>query len=114
MIGNRAAIEAFDREFSGNVFRYVNLPDPVPRLPAMSLIANHYAHCQREVTLGLVGAEDAAASFFQTLAKALADGLLNATLIDDIWKYLQARIGAHGLDKYRSLLGQRPDASKPD
>ncbi len=93
MIGNRAAIQAFDREFAGNVFRYVNLPDPVPKLPTISLIANHYEHCQREVTLGAAGAGEAASGFFQALAKRAAGGLLSATLIDEIWKYLQLRIG---------------------
>ena len=52
MIGNAPAIAAIDREFAGRIFRYVNLPDPVPMLPMMSLLANQYAHCRQEFPLG--------------------------------------------------------------
>lgn len=104
MIGNEAAVAAFDREFAGKIFRYVNVPDPVPKLPTVSLIANQYAHCQKEVTLGVAGAAGAAADFFQQLGKKTVDGVLNATLLDDIWNGLQARIGAHAMDSYRKLL----------
>jgi triacylglycerol lipase len=104
MIGNDVAIEAFDREFAGKIFRYVNDPDPVPKLPTMSLVANQYAHCQKEITLGAAGAVGAAADFFQQYAKQAVNGVLHATLLDDIWKGLQARIGAHAMDNYRQLL----------
>ena len=40
MVGNADAAQAINREFKGKVFRFVNVPDPVPRLPMMSLIAN--------------------------------------------------------------------------
>jgi predicted lipase len=33
MIGNAAASQAFDKEFEGKIFRYVNPTDPVPKLP---------------------------------------------------------------------------------
>jgi hypothetical protein len=32
------------------------------------------------------------------------DGILNATLLDDLWKGLKERIGAHGMASYRKLL----------
>jgi predicted lipase len=100
MIGNELAAKAFDREFKGKIFRYVNTLDPVPQLPTMSLIANQYGHCLTEVPLG--GA--AGGSFFQGLAGSAVDGALNANLIDIIWKTLQERVGAHAMDVYRGHL----------
>lgn len=102
MIGNVAAIEAFDREFPKKIFRYVNNPDPVPKLPLMSLMANQYGHCQQEIGLG----EAAAASHFSDLASKAVDGILNATIIDEIWNSLKGRIGAHGMDNYRALVAK--------
>lgn len=104
MIGNDLALTAFDREFAGKIFRYVNVPDPVPKLPTVSLVANQYAHCQTEITLGVVGATGAAADFFHELGKKTVDGILNATLLDDLWNGLKDRIGAHGMASYRKLL----------
>jgi triacylglycerol lipase len=104
MIGNELAVTAFDREFTGKIFRYVNVPDPVPKLPAVSLIANQYGHCQREVVLGAAGVTGAATDFFRELGKKTADGILNATLLDDLWNGLKERIAAHGMDSYRKLL----------
>ena len=95
---------SMDREFAGKIFRYVNVPDPVPKLPTVSLIANQYAHCQKEITLGAVGAAEAAVDFFQQLGKKTVDGILNATLLDDLWNGLKKRIAAHGMDSYRKLL----------
>src|SRR5262249_48365348 len=82
MIGNKPATDALDREFSGKIFRYVNRPDPVPRLPTLSLLANHYQHCQTESLLGEVAAGD---DVVQSFASRTADGILHGTLIDDIW-----------------------------
>ena len=69
MIGNELAVAAFDREFAGKIFRYVNVPDPVPKLPTVSLVANQYGHCQKEITLGVAGAAGAAADFFHDSAR---------------------------------------------
>ena len=55
MIGNSAATKAFDREFDGKIFRYVNPTDPVPKLPTVSLLANDYGHCLKEMVLGAAG-----------------------------------------------------------
>ena len=55
MIGNAEAAKAFDREFGGKLFRYVNVLDPIPLLPTMSLVANQYGHCLTEVPLGAAG-----------------------------------------------------------
>src|SRR5262249_45068795 len=87
MIRNPEASRAFEREFSGKIFRYVNAPDPVPKLPTFSLVANAYEHCPREMGLGVVEVSTSAAgAFFHELASQTADGLLHAALIDDLWK----------------------------
>ncbi len=105
MIGNVAAIKALDKEFKGKIFRCVNLPDPVPRLPTMSLIANEYGHCETEILLGGVAtAAENAVAIFQALAKRAADGIINATIVDDIWKEVQGRLAAHNMDQYRKHL----------
>jgi predicted lipase len=56
MIGNKDAIQALDKEYAGKIFRYVNGPDPVPQLPTMSLLGNHYGHCEKEMVLGALAA----------------------------------------------------------
>ena len=67
MIGNDTAAKAFEQEFSGKIFRYVDLEDVVPHLPSVSLLANAYTHCLNEVSLtaarsrGRVGARSAQA-----------------------------------------------------
>src|SRR5262245_5132499 len=62
MVGNAEVAQAIDREFPDKVFRYVNSADPVPRLPTVSLIANAYGHCQKEMLLSTAAAAGAAAS----------------------------------------------------
>jgi hypothetical protein len=104
MIGSELAVSAFDREFEGKIFRYVNMPDPVPKLPTVSLMANSYGHCQKEIVLGVAGTVGSAADFLHELGKKTVNGILNATLLDDLWNGLQDRIRAHGMDSYRSLL----------
>jgi hypothetical protein len=102
MVGNDVAAKAIDRELAGKIFRYVNAPDPIPKLPSFSLIANPYAHCESEVSLGAT-----AESFVEVLkqkAGSTVDGLFNATLIEDIWKSLQDRVSAHLMDNYRKLV----------
>jgi predicted lipase len=106
MIGNEAASQAFDRELKGKIFRYVNVLDPIPKLPTMSLIANQYLHCQREMSLGDAAASGSAVEFFTGMAGKTADGVLHATLIDDIWQGLQQRLGAHAMEHYRGLVAE--------
>jgi hypothetical protein len=108
MVGNSVTAEAIDREFADKIYRYVNAPDPIPKLPTVSLIANQYGHCQKEMVLGAAEAAGAAATsaveFFQQMAGRTADGVLHGTLIDDIWKSLQERVGAHAMENYRNLV----------
>jgi hypothetical protein len=103
MVGNTKAVQAIDSEFADKIFRYANIPDPVPKLPMISLIGNDYCHCQKEVPLG--AAEPGASStleFFQQMTSRTVNGLLNATLSNEIWEYLKSRINAHLMPNYHS------------
>jgi hypothetical protein len=110
MIGNDAVVLAFAREFPDKIFRYVNSPDPVPKLPTISLIANHYAHCGAETMLGAVAAAAAGEAaettvdLFKLLASKAVDGVLNATLIDELWNTIKQRIDAHSMTNYQELV----------
>jgi hypothetical protein len=110
MVGNEEVAQAFQREFPDKVFRYVNGPDPVPKLPTVSLIANHYVHCGHEVALGAALAAGAAAgsalAFFQEMAGKTKDGVLEGTLLDEVWKGVQDRVGAHAIANYRDLVAE--------
>ncbi len=100
MIGNQEACQAFDKEFKGKISRFVNQTDPVPKLPTISLIANSYGHVQREYLMG----EKTAGDFLQGFLGNAADGILNATLIDDIWKQVVGLVNAHLMPSYHGLL----------
>jgi triacylglycerol lipase len=95
MVGNDTVAKAFDQEFANKIFRYCNTEDPIPKLPTLSLIANQYMHCQREMGLGA-----AAAGFLQAFAGKAADGVISGTLFDDIWKAVKERLDAHSLTTY--------------
>jgi hypothetical protein len=107
MVGNAEASKAFDREFPGKIFRYVNFPDLVPKLPTVSLLANDYIHCEKEMSLGEKLAEGtvSAFEFFKQAASRAVDGLLNATLMDEIWENVKSRLSAHEITNYRKLIG---------
>ncbi|MFO0843376.1 MAG: lipase family protein [Gemmataceae bacterium] len=101
MIGNAAASEAFDKAFPDRVYRYVNCTDPVPKLPSMSLVANDYGHCLKEIALGEAGG---ALDLAQAFAGKAVEGVLSASLLTEIWASIQSRVAAHGLDNYRKLI----------
>ena len=103
MIGNAIASAAFDKAFPKKIYRFVNGPDPVPKLPTMSLVANDYGHCLEEIALGPA---DAAVSTLE-MFKDFADRTFNGEIINDIWKNVLARVSAHGLDNYRKLLREK-------
>jgi hypothetical protein len=110
MIGNDEVVKAFAREFPEKIFRYVNKPDPVPKLPTISLIANHYMHCGAETLLeAAVAAGEAAdttVDLFKQMASKTVDGLLNMTLIDDLWTAIVQRIDSHSMVNYRGLVAK--------
>lgn len=104
MIGNQAACDAFNREFKGRIFRYVNGRDPVPKLPSLSLVANEFLHVDSQKLLGsdpMTGLGDVLGS----VATKAAGGLLAGTLLDEAWAQINDQVAAHFLDRYRSLLG---------
>lgn len=101
MIGNAATKAAFDKEFAGRIFRYANVTDLVPRLPTISLIANEYCHCDKEMS---VGQGEAAHDTLKGFASKAADGILKASIMDEIWAVVQTRLAAHDITNYRNLI----------
>jgi triacylglycerol lipase len=104
MIGNEAAAKAFEQEFSGKIFRYVDLDDLVPHLPSVSLLANAYTHCLNEVPLS--AAEAAAAAGFETLkqtAVTTAD-VLDASMVEKVWELVKSRIASHMIANYQARV----------
>jgi len=103
MIGNRAACDAFNKEFAGRIFRYVNGRDPVPKLPTMSLVANEFVHVDAE---RLVGRDPVTrlTDLLGAVASQAAGGLLSGTLLDEAWGTLNAEVANHFLDRYREQL----------
>jgi triacylglycerol lipase len=103
MIGNREACVAFDREFAGRIFRYVNGRDPVPKLPTLSLVANEFLHVQQERLLGtdpMTGIVEVVG----TVASKAAGGLLSGDLVNEAWGHINEEVASHFLDRYRDLL----------
>jgi hypothetical protein len=75
----------------------------VPRLPTVSLVANTYGHCLEELSLGEV-TELSALATLQALGSKTVEGILNATLMDEIWAALKDRIGSHLMGSYLARL----------
>ena len=113
MIGNDTAARAFEAEFAGKIFRYVNFEDPVPLLPSVSLVANTYEHCQSEVALKAAQAAVSALDALKKSAGSAASQLLEASLIDNVWGIVQSRISAHFIDHYQERVKEKcqPPAS---
>jgi hypothetical protein len=105
MIGNALAVQALDREYPDKIFRFVNYPDPIPKLPTVSLIANHYIHCQKEMLLATDATADTT-DFLKGFVSQAVEGVLQGTLIDDIWKAVLARVDAHSMINYRGLIAR--------
>lgn len=106
MIGNKDAVRAFDNEFKGKIFRYVDPRDPVPQLPTMSLVANEFDHCEKLVCLG----EMAPGSFWKNLAVNSLGGVLTGEGANAAWQHIQACVGAHSMTTYLDYLKKRLDA----
>ena len=112
MIGNAVAAEAFHADFDGKIFRYIDDEDLVPLLPAFSLVANAYGHCLSEVAMGAavkVAAAEAASALglFRSLGSKVAEGIMDATLLDDVWKHTQQRIGRHLIANYKLRIDEQ-------
>lgn len=104
MIGNDHAAKAINLAYPNKIFRYVDLIDPIPKLPTVSLADNTFIHCEREIGLGAAQGITSAAEYLGGLAAQAASGLMNATLAEDIWKAVQARLNAHSLDNYKRQI----------
>ena len=103
MIGNAAAAQAFEREFPNRIFRYVDVEDPVPLLPTVSLVANTYQHCLNEVLLQGPSAHSVLEALEQ-VARVAVEGLLTASIVDEVWGLLRQRIAAHLIPNYQNRL----------
>jgi predicted lipase len=101
MFGNAKAVEAFDKELSGRIFRYCNETDPIPLLPSLSLMANEYGHCQQlmgPTSLGTLGA------LLTAIGGKAISGLLSGTLIEETWGEIKSRLGSHAMTSYQKLM----------
>lgn len=106
MIGNDAAAKAFEQEFSGKIYRYVDLQDVVPHLPSVSLLANAYTHCLNEVALSAVQAAAAAAASLKALGQSTCttEAGLDAGVVDQVWGLVKSRIASHMMDNYQAQV----------
>lgn len=103
MIGNAEAAAAITREFPGQVFRYVNPPDPVPLLPMMSLVSSDYAHCDKLMALG-AGEAANLLTYLRDAVGGTATSLLAGDALDKVWAGIMSRGMAHLLNDYRKLI----------
>ncbi len=116
MIGNRAAADAFAREFPNRVYRYVDSGDLVPKLPMMSLLSNDYNHCLTEVLVGKLAIAKAAEVIVELANEAVEsgdmivsddtsdDGEIAPALADAIWGELSKGMPSHLMGNYLSRL----------
>jgi hypothetical protein len=108
MIGNDTAARAFELEFSGKIFRYVDLEDVVPHLPSVSLLANAYTHCLNEVALSAVQAAVAASGLAALKESSPNAGAgLDAGMIDQVWGLVKSRIASHMISNYQARVEAR-------
>lgn len=108
MIGNDAAAAAFEREFPGKIYRYVDAGDLVPKLPTISLFSNSYMHCQREVVVGGQTSDSVWQSLSSAAGDAAADaGGLSASLIQSIWSELSKGMPSHMMGNYLGRITKR-------
>ncbi len=103
MIGNQKASDAFNKEFKGQIFRYVSGRDPVPKLPGLSLVANEFTHVDSATVLGTDPMTNLS-QFVGAIGSQAVKGLLAGSLIDEVWKYVNEQVSAHFLDSYDGLL----------
>ena len=105
MSGNDTAAKAFEQEFSGKIYRYVDLEDVVPHLPSVSLLANAYKHCLNEVELSAAQIAAAAAGLTALgQSSGAAEGNLDPAVVDQVWGLVKARIASHMIDNYQARV----------
>ena len=107
MIGNEAAAKAFEQEFSGKIYRYVDLEDVVPHLPSVSLLANAYKHCLAEVVMSAPKVAMAAAASLKAIvpkSAVAAEEKIDGEVAEHVWGMVQARIASHMIDNYQARI----------
>jgi hypothetical protein len=109
MIGNETASKAFEQEFPGKIFRYVDVEDVVPLLPSVSLVANAYSHCQSEVSLtaGQVATAASELAALRSADQTGPDDVLSAAMMDQVWGTVKGRIAAHLIASYQARIQTR-------
>ena len=106
MVGNATVAEAFDREFDGRIFRYVNGPDPVPLLPMLSLVANEFRQCSGQgILLGELEQATSLIVYLQESAGGVAEGVMSGDMKEKVWGAIKGKVEAHLLNDYRKLIG---------
>lgn len=105
MVGNKVVAEAFDREFAGKLFRYVNAPDPVPLLPMMSVTSNEFAHGEKLMLLGDSAQAADLIAYLRASAGDAASAVVSGQVAEKLWEVVKGRIAAHLLTDYRKLIG---------
>ncbi len=109
MVDNAAAAEAFHEAFPGKIHRFVDCLDLVPLLPTVSLVANTYGRCHKEYELGNESNPEGglANEVMKGMAASTIDGLLQATVIDEIWGQFHRRIASHMMANYQSQIAAK-------
>jgi len=109
MIGNETTSKAFEQEFPGKIFRYVDVEDVVPLLPSVSLVANAYSHCQSEVSLTAGQAATAASQLaaLRSTDQSASEEVLTTAMMDQVWGTVQGRIAAHLIASYQARIQTR-------
>jgi triacylglycerol lipase len=105
MVGNQVVADAFNREFAGKIFRYVNSSDPVPLLPMMSLAANDFAHSGQVLPEGAAATASNIISYMTDAAGGMVQGVLTGSIQDKVWGAVMARVNAHLMTDYIKLIG---------
>ena len=104
MVGNSVVAAAFNREFGGKIFRYMNSPDPVPLLPMMSMVANEFAHCDKGIVLGDAAHAANLIEYIKQTGGGVFEGVLSGEIGEKVWGAMKDRLMAHLLNDYRELL----------
>jgi triacylglycerol lipase len=108
MIGNQAAAQALEQDFSGKIFRFVDFEDVVPHLPSVSLVANAYMHCQNEIGLTAGGTDSSTGlDALKQAAGTSPDGAVTAALADQLWEVVKGRIASHMIGTYQARVEAR-------
>ncbi len=106
MIGNAAAAKAFEKDFPGKVYRFVDCGDPVPELPTFSLVANEYGHCVEEVLLQTEHREESQAQPLLKSEFGEEPSTTQPEVADKIWSFTQKRIQYHMIDHYSARIAE--------